>query len=93
LALVYVALAGVLLAPFFGWPVALALWLGYASHLAADAATRSGIPFLYPRPRRFYLLPKPWRIVTGSPAEDALFFLLAMSVLLLMLRQFPDLSS
>jgi len=33
-----------------GWPSSLALMLGYASHLAADACTRSGIPFLYPSP-------------------------------------------
>jgi membrane-bound metal-dependent hydrolase YbcI (DUF457 family) len=93
LALVYVALAGVLLSPFIGWMVSLALWLGYASHLAADACTRSGIRFLYPRPRRFYLLPKRWRIVTGSLAEDVLFVLLSIAVLLLVLHQLRALST
>ena len=34
---------------WWGWPPSLALLLGYASHLAADACTRTGIPLLYPR--------------------------------------------
>lgn len=70
---------------WWGGPPSLALWLGYASHLTADACTRAGIPFLYPNRRRTFLLPPRLRFVTGSPAEDALLPLLALPVLLLLL--------
>jgi len=93
LALVYMAFVGAICAPFIGWQVALAFWLGYASHLATDACTRSGIPFLYPKPRRFHLLPKPLRIVTGSSVEEVIFVALAMLVLILFLSNFATLSA
>ena len=75
------------LASWTGWQAALALWLGYGSHLAADACTRSGIP-AWPnrRNRRLHLLPSGLRFVTGSPAEDALLPLLAVCALWLLLR-------
>jgi len=68
-----------------GWPLFLGLVLGYGSHLAGDACTKSGIPLLYPDPRRLHLLPRPLRLTTGSQAEDALLPLLAVSVLVLLL--------
>jgi len=86
MALVYVALFGIVIAACLGPMAALALWLGYAAHLATDACTRAGIPLLYPRMKRFYLLPKSLRIVTGSLAEDVVFALLSLSVLALLLR-------
>ena len=78
-----------LLSPFTGWQAALSLWLGYASHLAADALTRSGIPWLYPHPERFHLLPARVRITTGSADEEIVFVLLSLSALLLTLRHLP----
>src|SRR5690349_1558428 len=52
---------------------ALALWMGYASHLAGDACTKSGIPGWPNRAdRRFYALPARLRLVTGSWAEERL---------------------
>ncbi len=69
------------LALWFGWQPPLALWLGYASHLAADACTRTGVPLLYPDRTRRFLLPPRLRLVTGSPAEEALLPLLALAVL------------
>lgn len=77
---------GLGLIPGLGWPVALALVLGYGSHLATDAMTRSGIPWLYPDKRRYHLLPKSWRFVTGSHAETLLFPFLALLFSLLLLR-------
>ena len=59
--------------------------LGCASHLAADATTRSGIPWLYPDQKRYHLLPRSWRFVTGSMAEEALFPFLFAAVALLLL--------
>jgi len=77
------------LALWWGWLPALALILGYGSHLATDAATKSGIPWLYPKRRRYHLMPKSLRLTTGSAAEDAVFALFAMCALLLLLRQLP----
>jgi len=91
LALVFVAVAGLFLSPFVGWQVSLSLWLGYASHLITDALTRSGIPLLYPRPRRFHLLPKRLRIVTGSSAEEVIFVALAALALILLLTHLSTL--
>lgn len=83
--LILVAGVGGMLIPIWGWRPASALLLGYASHLAADACTRTGIPFLPWRKRRCWLLP-PWlRISTGSPAEDALLPLLAVTALSVLL--------
>ena len=62
-----------------------ALCLGYASHLALDACTRSGIP-LWPLRRRGHLLPKPLRLVTGSLAEEVCLSLLGMVDMLFLLR-------
>ncbi len=75
----------------WGWGPSLGLFVGYGSHLLADSATPSGIPStgLSPRivhGRRFHLLPRRLRIVTGSPAEDALLLPLAMGAALLLLR-------
>ena len=78
-------LAALPLSFWWGWPPSLALWLGYASHLAADACTRTGVPLLYPDRRRLFLLPPRLRFVTGSAAEEALLPLLALPVLLLLL--------
>ncbi len=71
----------------------LALWsglvLGYASHLLGDGLTRSGIPLLYPNPRRVHLLPRSLRLLTGSIAEDGAMILLGAAALGLLLRHLP----
>ena len=72
---------------WIGWAPVTALLLCFVSHLAADACTKSGIRLLYPRQQRFYLLPRPWRITTGSLTEETLLPLLATGVLLLLLTQ------
>jgi inner membrane protein len=76
---------------FWNWQASAALVLGYASHLAADASTKSGIPLLYvplvyPKKRRYHLLPPSLRFTTGSQAEETLFPLLALLILLLLLN-------
>lgn len=80
------------LALFVSVAVPLALSLGYASHLVTDACTKSGIPLLYPKRKRYHLLPHPLRLTTGSQAEDAVFALLAVLVAGLMLHQLPLMS-
>ena len=77
------------LALWLGWSAWTAIVLGYASHLAADACTRHGIPLLYPRPKFYHLLPHSWRFVTGSEAEEVLFALAAVSTLLLLFSHLP----
>lgn len=73
---------------YTGWAITVTFLLGYLSHLAADAATKSGIRLLYPKPRRFHLLPLGWRFTTGSLAEEALLAPLAISVMSLLLNHF-----
>jgi inner membrane protein len=88
------SLAGLGMMPLFvlpmsfytGWAVGMAFLLGYASHLVADSATKSGIRLLYPRTQRFHLLPMRWRITTGSFAEETLFVPLALCCVVLLLR-------
>lgn len=91
--LVGIATIGIMISPFIGYQAALALWQGYAAHLMADACTRAGIPLLYPRMKRFHLLPKRLGIVTGSLAEDVIFALLSLSILFLLLCQLVTLSA
>lgn len=61
-------------APLVWWPawepVYLALVCGYASHLLADAATKSGVPLAWPN-RRAWVFPgdAQYRVRTGSRAE------------------------
>ncbi len=61
----------------YGFGMALGFMLGYLSHLALDACTVSGIPFLYPSNRRYHCLPPRLRIATGSPEEGIVLALLA----------------
>lgn len=82
-------IAGICFLPVgVGWGIGpfLALWLGYGSHLLADACTKTGIPS-WPNHvnRRFHLLPPRFRFTTGTHAEDMLFPILALPVLLLLL--------
>jgi inner membrane protein len=72
----------------WGWVPAVAVLLGYGSHLAMDALTKSGIPLLGGQ-RRFHLLLRGLRFSTGSLAEDVLLPVLAGLVLLLLLYHFP----
>jgi membrane-bound metal-dependent hydrolase YbcI (DUF457 family) len=84
-----IALCGVVALPLLvigGWPCYLAFLLGYSSHLALDACTRSGIPLWTGSSRRIYLLPKPLRLVTGTPAEEIVVVLLGSATLLLVMQ-------
>jgi membrane-bound metal-dependent hydrolase YbcI (DUF457 family) len=80
----FTVLCALPVALWLGWTGGAALILGYASHIVADSATKSGVPLLYPRRKRYHLLPTGWRLTTGSLAEEALFPLLALSVLWLL---------
>ncbi len=83
-----ITMMSVTLTPFTDWRAALAIVAGYASHLALDACNPSGIPLLYPYRRKYYhLLPKKWRIATGSPPEELAFALFALLSLLFFLAQ------
>ncbi len=73
---------------YFGWLPALALLLGYGSHLLLDSMTKHGIPFLYPDRKRWHALPPALLVSTGSQAEDIVFTLLALLVLPLLLSAF-----
>jgi inner membrane protein len=79
---------GLFLSPFAG----LGLALGYLSHILLDASTKSGVPLYWPDSDRVHVLPKKLRFVTGSFAEDILFFLLALVAAGFFLTQFTQLS-
>jgi inner membrane protein len=65
--------------------VGLAFALGYLGHLAGDMLTRSGVPLLWPKERRFHLLPEKLRFHTGGGAEYAVTLLAALLLGLLLL--------
>jgi inner membrane protein len=90
------AVAGLLFLPFApwtGWAPVAALHLGYVSHLAGDSMTKCGVPLLYPRRRAFHLLPRAWRLTTGSQAEEAVFVFFALSAFALLLRSLPHMAA
>jgi inner membrane protein len=91
LGLVGAAAAAVIFARALSWEIGLAFWLGYASHLAADACTKSGIPLFSASSKgpRFHLLPSPLRFRTGSQAEDMLLPFLAVATALLVFTHLP----
>ena len=70
-----------------GWLPWAALLLGYASHLLADAATKSGILLKFPSKRRYYALPVGLRLSTGSQAEEALFAICALCAVSLLINR------
>ncbi len=86
-----VALGACALVLWWEWPLSAALVLGYASHLLLDACTKSGIPLLYPKKKRYHLLPLPARLTTGSLAEEVFFAILSIPVFLLLLRALSSL--
>lgn len=81
--LMFAAIVGTALVPAFGYLAGASLWLGYVSHLVADACTVRGIPSV--ADRRFWLLPPRLRMVTGSPPEDIVFAAAASVALWLLL--------
>lgn len=90
---VFGLIAALPLSLLWGAEYGAALVLGYGSHVALDAMTRSGVPLLPTRGRdgrwglrrRSHLLPPQWRFVTGSAAEDVLqAFLFGAAILLLL---------
>ena len=63
-----------MLCSLLGWPLVYTacFGVGYASHIAADMTTHSGVRVLgglTRNGRAYHLLPKPLRIRTGSPSE------------------------
>jgi inner membrane protein len=68
--------------PAFNIPVVLALALsaGYASHILADMTTQRGLPILYPFKANFYLLPRGFRVTTGSWTEFVALVLIVGSM-------------
>ncbi len=87
--LVPIAILAVVLSYWIGVVPGISLLLGYGSHLAMDAMTRSGIPLLPISHRRLHLLPVRLRIVTGSMQEDVLMLCMALTILPLLLHFLP----
>ncbi|MGI4791061.1 MAG: metal-dependent hydrolase [Janthinobacterium lividum] len=91
---VFGLIAALPLALTWGPEYGAAVLLGYGSHLALDAMTRHGIPLLPARGRdgrwgfrfRRHLLPRRFRFVTGSAAEELLQAVLFSLSLLLLIK-------
>ncbi len=88
-----VALCAVALVPagkYLGGAFYGGILLGYASHLCADALTKSGIPLWQWWPgktvRQVHVVPRWARVSTGSQAEEPVFVLVALGVFALLLR-------
>lgn len=82
--------AGLVAGHILGWQAGIAAVVGYASHLAGDACTISGIPILYPRKTRIHLMPLGARLSTGTWPEDIVLVALTLAALALfipLLRQ------
>jgi membrane-bound metal-dependent hydrolase YbcI (DUF457 family) len=86
LAAAVIGLLAALVATPFGRVIAGAgLFTGYLAHLAADALTPAGVPFFAPLSRqRVWLLPRAWRISTGSWREAVVALLAAGSLVALL---------
>lgn len=70
-----------------GWLPMVASSRGYASHLAGDACTRTGIPLFYSKCTSYHLLPHRIRVVTGSAYEEVFFVSFTLfSIILLLTR-------
>ena len=83
--LLFCLLAALPLAFWWGLLPSLVLAIGYASHLAADACTKSGIPLLFPKKAKVHLLPPALRLSTGSQAEEGVLVAFALLAALLLL--------
>lgn len=68
-----------LLGLFAGWQWASALFVGYVSHLLADATTPSGVPLVINEP--WHLVGPKWRMRTGSEWEHLIGAIAALIVL------------
>lgn len=86
LAVVVVAGVSVLALGRYGPAYPLVATLGYLSHLAIDALTKSGIDFLLPLRSKVALLPKPFRVRTGGAVDMGLFLVGALTLVLLAMR-------
>lgn len=70
---------------WISWASVATLSAGYASHLVADACTKTGIPLLHPQRYRFHLLPKSLLLSTGSDFEGAYFVVFAVLTIMLLI--------
>jgi inner membrane protein len=77
----------------FDFWIWLALCLGYLSHLLGDACTKSGVPLFWRigafRRRSIHILPRGFRLTTGSQVEEMVFAFLGAAALVLALRHMP----
>lgn len=66
--------------------------MAYASHLALDALTKSGIEAFWPMKVRVGLLPKPLRVKTGGMLDMILLLLGTMGVVLYLYSIRPEIA-
>ncbi|MFA6908285.1 MAG: metal-dependent hydrolase [Patescibacteria group bacterium] len=86
-AVVLVALGASFLIPYITIPGFWVVVMGYASHLAADALTKSGIEAFWPFKLRVGLLPRFLRVKTGG-IVDTILLLVGVGGIVLFLNTF-----
>lgn len=91
-ALEIVAFGASFLIPYTSMSLWLVILLGYASHLAADALTKSGIEFLWPWKKNVGLLPRALRVKTGGIVDTLLLLAGSAGVVIFLYRYTSTLS-
>ncbi len=80
-ALALVALGAYFLIPFTSTAVFALILIGYASHLAGDALTKSGIEIFWPNKKNYGLLPRKLRVKTGGFIDTILLLAASFGVI------------
>lgn len=65
---------------------AAALWLGYLSHLLADGFSRAGVPYFWPAPWMIRLVPRRYRVRSGTNSVEWPLALVVVGVATVTLR-------
>jgi membrane-bound metal-dependent hydrolase YbcI (DUF457 family) len=66
--------------------IAISVFIGYVGHLVADSLTKVPVPWPWPfSKKRYFLLPKPMRLTTGSFTETTLLRPLFVAALIVLI--------
>ena len=76
----------------FEWSLPLAVTLGYASHLLIDGFTIGGVRYLFPRTKKFRLLPKAICTTTKGNGDIALLIFAALGLVIFFWLHYQDVS-
>lgn len=93
LAVVLILIVALVFLPDQRLLIASVLTLGYASHLILDGLTKSGIRFLFPKKKKYRLLPRKLAFRTGRSMDFLLLLLGSFGLLGLFWTILPELQA